>query len=330
MNTEGREEELQAEVEEARARLEEMRREIHRVIVGQDALLDRLLIGLLCAGHVLLEGVPGLAKTLAMTTLAGVLDAEFKRIQFTPDLLPGDLLGSELYDPRSGDFAPRLGPVFANLLLADEVNRAPAKVQSALLEAMQERQVTIGGETFPLPKPFLVVATENPIEQEGTYPLPEAQVDRFLLKVEVPYPSREEEAEIVDRMAVSEPDYTVQPTLSLDEVIRCRRLADGIHADPRIRDYVLDLVQATRKPPEELALDDLIQWGASPRASMYMVMAARARALLDGRSYVLPDDVKAVAPDILRHRIILTFEAEAEGVATADIIGRILRHIPVR
>ena len=330
MNTEGREEELQAEVEEARARLEEMRREIHRVIVGQDALLDRLLIGLLCAGHVLLEGVPGLAKTLAMTTLAGVLDAEFKRIQFTPDLLPGDLLGSELYDPRSGDFAPRLGPVFANLLLADEVNRAPAKVQSALLEAMQERQVTIGGETFPLPKPFLVVATENPIEQEGTYPLPEAQLDRFLLKVEVPYPSREEEAEIVDRMAVSEPDYTVQPTLSLDEVIRCRRLADRIHADARIRDYVLDLVQATREPPEELALADLIQWGASPRASMYTVMAARARALLDGRSYVIPDDVKAVAPDILRHRIILTFEAEAEGVATADIIGRILRHIPVR
>ncbi len=330
MGTPSTGEHLQQEVDEARARLEELRREIHRVIVGQDALLDRLLIGLLCAGHVLLEGVPGLAKTLAMTTLAGVLDAEFKRIQFTPDLLPGDLVGSEVYDPRSGEFSPRPGPIFANLLLADEINRAPAKVQSALLEAMQERQVTIGGESFPLPEPFLVVATENPIEQEGTYPLPEAQVDRFLVKVEVHYPSRREEAEVIERMAVSEPDYGVEPQLSLEEALRYRRLADRVRVEPRIREYVLDLVHLTREPPPELELDDLIQWGASPRASMYMLMVARARAMLEGRSYVIPDDVKALAPDVLRHRIILTFEAEAEGVTTAAIIRRLLGHVAVR
>ncbi len=320
---------LREQAEEARRRLEELRREVHRVIVAQDELIERILIAMLCAGHVLIEGVPGLAKTLCATTLARALKASFHRIQFTPDLLPGDLLGSEMYNAATGEFHVRKGPIFANLILADEINRAPAKVQSALLEAMQERQVTVGGETFPLPEPFLVIATENPIEQEGTYPLPEAQVDRFLLKVRVPYPTREEEAQIVERMAVSAPPLAVEPVLAPEEVLRYRQIADAIYVDERARDYALDVVRATRQPDAALGLEGLIEWGASPRASMYIVMAARARALIDGRGYVSPDDVKAVAPDVLRHRVILSFEAETEGVRTDEVVRRVLDHVPV-
>ncbi len=329
MDTPTTDERLRRKAEGVRERLKALRDEIHKVIVGQDDLIDRVITGLLCNGHILLEGVPGLAKTLCVTTLAGVLDAGFKRIQFTPDLLPGDLLGSEIYNPQTGEFTTRLGPIFANLLLADEINRAPAKVQSALLEAMQERQVTIGGKTFPLPAPFLVIATENPIEQEGTYPLPEAQVDRFLLKLRVPYPNREDESQIVDRMAVSEPNLAVEQVLPCADVLEYRRVADAVYVDARVRDYVLDIVRLTREPSPELGLEQLVEWGASPRASMYLVMAARARALIDGRAYAIPDDVKAMAPDVLRHRIILTFEAEAEGVDSDTIIQRILDHVPV-
>ena len=317
------------QVQEARRKLDALRAEVHRVIVGQDDLIDRLLIGLLCGGHVLLEGVPGLAKTLCVTTLARALDAAFKRIQFTPDLLPGDVVGSEVYNPRTGEFSVRQGPIFANLVLADEINRAPAKVQSALLEAMQERQVTLGGQSFPLPRFFMVVATENPIEQEGTYPLAEAQADRFLLKARVPYPGREDEMAIVERAAVSEPGAVVQRVLDTDQALELRRLADSIYADRRIRDYVLDIVRLTREPCAELGLERLVEWGASPRASIYAVMAARAHALLDGRTYVIPDDVKAIAPDVLRHRVILTFEAEAEGVRPDDVVGAILARVPV-
>jgi MoxR-like ATPase len=315
--------------QEARERLAALRDEIHRVIVGQDELVDRLLMGLLCGGHILMEGVPGLGKTLCATTLARTLDARFKRIQFTPDLLPGDLLGSEIYNPQTGEFTTREGPIFANLILADEVNRAPAKVQSALLEAMQERQVTIGGQTFRLPELFLVIATQNPIEQEGTYPLPEAQVDRFLLKLQVPYPTREEEAAIIERMAVSEPSLEVGKVLSPTEMLEYRRAADAVYVDPRVRDYVLDIVRLSRERREDLGLSRLVEWGASPRASMYLVMAARARALMDGRAFAIPDDVKAAAPDVLRHRVILTFEAEAEGVGPDSVIRRILDYVPV-
>ncbi len=314
---------------EIQARFQALRDEIHRVIVGQDALLDGVLTGLLCAGHILIEGVPGLAKTLCATTLAGALDARFSRIQFTPDLLPGDLLGSEIYNPQTGEFSTRTGPIFANLILADEINRAPAKVQSALLEAMQERQVTIGGQTFPLPEPFLVIATENPIEQEGTYPLPEAQVDRFFLKLKVPYPTREEEAAIVRRMAVSDPPLKVNRVLSPADMLEYRRVADRIYVDERAQGYALDIVRLSRERGPEIDLARLVEWGASPRASMYIVMAARARALMDGRAFVIPDDVKAVAPDVLRHRIILTFEAEAEGVDPDGVISRILDRVPV-
>ncbi|KPK63446.1 MAG: ATPase [Planctomycetes bacterium SM23_32] len=318
---------MERTAQEVRDRLAALRAEVHRVIVGQDDLLDRMLTGLLCGGHILLEGVPGLAKTLCATTLARALDATFHRIQFTPDLLPGDLLGAEIYDARTGEFTTRRGPIFANVILADEVNRAPAKVQSALLEAMQERQVSIGGRTFALPELFLVMATENPIEQEGTYPLPEAQVDRFFLKLKVPYPGREEELEIVERMAVSNPPVGVDKVLAPQDVLAFRRVADGVYVDDRARGYVLDLVRLTRDPPDELA--PLIEWGASPRASMYMVMAARARALIQGRAHVIPDDVKAVAPDVLRHRLILTFEAEADGVEPDDVVERVLEQVPV-
>lgn len=323
------EEQLQEKARQVRERLEALRAEIHRVIVGQDALIDGILTGLLCGGHILLEGVPGLAKTLCATTLARALDAHFKRIQFTPDLLPGDLVGSEIYNPQTGEFTTRMGPIFANLILADEVNRAPAKVQSALLEAMQERQVTIGGQTFRLPELFLVIATENPIEQEGTYPLPEAQVDRFFLKLKVPYPTRDEEAAIVRKMAVSDPQFEVRKVLSPADMLECRRVVDGVYVDERARDYVLDIVRLSRERDEEQVLGKLIEWGASPRASMYIVMAARARALMDGRTFVIPDDVKAVAPDVLRHRVILTFEAETEGIQADDVIRQIIDRVPV-
>ena len=311
--------------------LDSLKREVHGVVVGQDSLLDGMLIALLCGGHVLLEGVPGLAKTLCATSMARALDAGFRRVQFTPDLLPGDLLGTEIFNPQTGQFFTRQGPVFTHVLLADEINRAPAKVQSALLEAMQERQVTIGGQTYAIEEPFLVIATQNPIEHEGTYPLPEAQVDRFLLKLKVDYPAPEEELQIVDRMAFSRPDIRVQPVLGPQDVLGMRHVADLIHVEGRIKEYALEIVRRTRPPRSaELQLDHLIEWGASPRATMYLVMAARARALLDGRTYVIPDDVKAVAPDVLRHRLILSFEAEAEGVQPDTVVERILSAAPVR
>ncbi len=310
--------------------LGELLNEVRQVIVGQNHLLERLMIALLADGHVLLEGVPGLAKTLSINTLAETLQAEFSRIQFTPDLLPADLLGTSIFDAKKGRFTTKRGPVFANLLLADEINRAPAKVQSALLEAMQERQVTIGGETMPLPEPFLVLATQNPIEQEGTYPLPEAQLDRFMLKVKVSYPSKQEELEIIERMTAG-----VRPTPrrigTLAMIADARQLMSTIHVADKIKRYVVDLVFATRQPREyglgELV--DLIAFGASPRASIYLTVAAKAHAFLKKRAYVMPDDVKAVAPDVLRHRVLISYEAEAEGVTIDEIIRKILLGVKV-
>jgi MoxR-like ATPase len=303
--------------------------EIGRVIVGQRAMLDRLLIGLLADGHVLLEGVPGLAKTLAVRTLAATIAGGFHRIQFTPDLLPSDLIGTMVYNQRSGDFTVQKGPIFSNILLADEINRAPAKVQSALLEAMQEKQVTIGGQTFPLPELFLVLATQNPIEHEGTYPLPEAQVDRFMFKLIVTYPGRAEEREVLDRMTEgAEP--TARQVLDMEQVLRARKLVQEIYVDGRIKEYVLDLIAATRAPTGRLAdLASLVEYGASPRAAIYLIRAAKAHAFLDGRSYVTPDDIKTLGHDVLRHRLLLTYRADAEGVGADALLTRIFEAVPV-
>ena len=303
--------------------------EIGRVIVGQRAMLDRLLIGLLADGHVLLEGVPGLAKTLAVRTLAATIAGGFHRIQFTPDLLPSDLIGTMIYNQRSGDFTVQKGPIFSNILLADEINRAPAKVQSALLEAMQEKQVTIGGQTFPLPELFLVLATQNPIEHEGTYPLPEAQVDRFMFKLIVTYPGRAEEREVLDRMTEgAEP--TAGQVLDIEQVLLARKLVQEIYVDGRIKEYVLDLIAATRAPTGRLAdLAALVEYGASPRAAIYLIRAAKAHAFLDGRSYVTPDDIKTLGPDVLRHRLLLTYRADAEGVGADALLTRIFEAVPV-
>jgi MoxR-like ATPase len=310
--------------------LRQLLSEIRKVIVGQDVLLERLAIGLLTRGHVLLEGVPGLGKTLAVKTLAKAVAIDFRRIQFTPDLLPADLLGTPIYNPRSGEFQTRKGPIFTNLLLADEINRAPAKVQSALLEAMEERQVTLGDETYPLDDPFLVLATQNPIEQEGTYPLAEAQIDRFMLKVKVGYPTRAEEEQILDRMLVDK-DLDVRATLDGADLIELRRTADAVYLDEKIRRYVLDLVAATRDPRAaglgELA--DLIGFGASPRATLFLARGAKAMALLRGRGFVLPEDVKEIAPDVLRHRIVPTYEAEAEDVTSDMLVDKILARVAV-
>jgi MoxR-like ATPase len=318
-------------VEQESAVLKKLRDQIRQRVVGQDHLVDSLVLGLLSNGHILLEGVPGLAKTLSVSTLAGALDAKFRRIQFTPDLLPADLIGTLIYNPGSGTFTTRRGPIFANIVLADEINRAPAKVQSALLEAMQERQVTIGEETFPLPDLFLVLATQNPIEQEGTYPLPEAQVDRFLLKVKIDYPKREEERRILDLMAsASREPPPVEAVVTPEEVLRVRELVDEIYMDDKIKEYIVDIVHATREPKEyRLDLDNLIDYGASPRATLAMTVAARAHAFMDGRPYVTPQDVKSVAMDILRHRVILTYEAEAEELESEDVVQRILDGIKV-
>ena len=322
--------ELNEEVRKAATWVGTLRKEIGQVIVGQEHLVDRLLVGLLANGHVLLEGVPGLAKTLSVRTLAAAIQASFHRIQFTPDLLPADIIGTLIYNPQDGKYHATRGPVFANLVLADEINRAPAKVQSALLEAMQERQVTLGGETMPLPAPFLVLATENPIDQEGTYPLPEAQVDRFMFKVLIGYPSFEEERKILDKMAFTTPEMLTQPVIGLDEITRTRKLVDRVHVDEKIRDYVVHVVFATRIPDQyKLDLKHLIQFGASPRATIYLTVAAKAWALLQGRAYVTPEDVKSIGPDVLRHRIILTYEAEAQAVTTDDIIKRVFNTIPV-
>ena len=321
---------IDARVREGAVFVERLREEIGRVLVGQRYLVDRLLIGLLSNGHVLLEGVPGLAKTLAVKTLAQAIHATFRRVQFTPDLLPADLIGTLVYDPRTATFTPKRGPIFAQLVLADEINRAPAKVQSALLEAMQERQVTIGDETHPLPAPFLVLATQNPIEQEGTYPLPEAQVDRFMLKCRVTYPSREEERAILDRMATSAPLPDVRPVVTTDDILAARTLVDAIYVDDKVKDYVVDVVLATRDPKAYgLDLAPLVQYGASPRATLALTLAARAHAFLAGRGYVVPQDVKTMAPDVLRHRIVPTYEAEAEDVDADEIVRRVLDGVPV-
>ena len=310
--------------------LQDLLAEINKRMVGQQALIERVLIALLADGHILLEGVPGLAKTLLVTTLASAIHADFARLQFTPDLLPADLIGTQIYNPKDGEFTVHKGPIFANIVLADEVNRAPAKVQSALLEAMQERQVTIGDNTYPLDEPFLVLATQNPIEQEGTYPLPEAQVDRFMLKVIVDYPDRVEERAIVDRMSGDELE-PVQPVVSLDQILRGRKAVRKIYVDEKIKDYVLDLVLATRDP-KAAGLDGLgsmIAFGASPRASIALVAAGRAHAFLKGRGYIIPEDIKQIAPDVLRHRVITTYEADSEEITGADIVQRILDGIEV-
>ncbi len=316
-------------VEESRL-LGEVTEQLGKVIVGQHAMLERLLIGLLADGHVLLEGVPGLAKTLAVRTLAATIAGNFHRIQFTPDLLPSDLIGTMIYNQRSGDFTVQKGPIFTNILLADEINRAPAKVQSALLEAMQEKQVTIGGQTFPLNELFLVLATQNPIEHEGTYPLPEAQVDRFMFKLIVTYPDRHDERQVLDRMTAG-PEPSVRKVLDPERVISARRLVDEVYVDGRIKEYVLDLITATRKP-DAAGLGDLvplIEYGASPRASIFLIRAAKAHAFLEGRSYVMPDDIKALGLDVLRHRLLLTYRADAEGVGPDALLTRIFETVPV-
>jgi MoxR-like ATPase len=305
-------------------------KEVGRRVVGQEAMVERLLVGLLTGGHILLEGVPGLAKTLAVRTLAETIRASFQRIQFTPDLLPADIIGTMVFDQRTGEFRPKRGPLFAHIVLADEVNRAPAKVQAALLEAMQEKQVTIGGETHLLAEPFLVLATQNPIEQEGTYPLPEAQLDRFMLKVHVGYPTRDEEKEILWRMAAGQP-IPIEPVADADDILALRHAIAELYMDQKIVDYVVDVVRATREP-HKVGLHDvkpLIAYGASPRASIYLAQAARAHAYLRGRTYVVPEDVKALAPDVLRHRVLLTFEAEAEDATSDHVIAKILEAVPV-
>jgi len=317
-------------VREASAFAYRLREETGNVIVGQRYLIDRLLVGLLANGHVLLEGVPGLAKTTAVKTLAAAIHGSFRRVQFTPDLLPADLIGTLIYNPRDGVFTTKKGPIFAQIVLADEINRAPAKVQSALLEAMQEHQVTIGDETHPLPEPFLVLATQNPIEHEGTYPLPEAQVDRFMLKLKVTYPTREEERQILDRMAVTRGEPTVKAVVTPDEILAARDLVDQVYVDDKIKDYIVSLVFATRDPQAQgLDLAPLIQYGASPRATIALTLASKANAFLNGRGYVTPQDVKTIGPDVLRHRIIVTYEAEAEDVDSDEIVRRVFDGVPV-
>jgi MoxR-like ATPase len=317
-------------VKDASAFVYGLREEIGKVVVGQRYVVDRLLIGLLANGHILLEGVPGLAKTLSVKTLAQAIEASFHRLQFTPDLLPADLIGTLIYNPRDGVFTTKRGPIFANIILADEINRAPAKVQSALLEAMQERQVTIGDETFPLPSPFLVLATQNPIEQEGTYPLPEAQVDRFMLKLSVGYPSREEERLILDRMATTAPDVRVAPVTRVADILEVRTLVDAIYLDDKVKEYIIDLVVATRDPQAfKLDLAPFIQYGASPRATLYLTLAAKAHAFIAGRGYVTPQDVKSIGADVLRHRVTVSYEAEAEEMTSDTIVQRIFDGVPV-
>jgi MoxR-like ATPase len=320
---------LASRVREMHRMLDRIRGEIGRVIVGQQPLVERLLIGLLTRGHILIEGVPGLAKTSAVKALAATVNARFKRIQFTPDLLPADIIGTEVFQPRSGDFTVRKGPLFHNIILADEINRAPSKVQAALLEAMQERQVTIGDQTYPLEEPVLVLATQNPIEQEGTYALPEAQVDRFLMKVVVSYPARGEEKDIVRRAGALQPAI-VAAVAERAEIEAATALIDSIHVEESVLDYLVDLVAATRNPaPYDPALAPLVQFGASPRGSICLSLAGRAHAFLEGRSYLTPHDIRSVAPDVLRHRILLTYEAQAENATAEQIIGRLLDRIPV-
>ncbi len=321
---------IKQQVQQQSENLNRLTAEIRKVIVGQDAMVSRLIVGLLTDGHVLLEGVPGLAKTTAIKSLADALHTSFRRIQFTPDLLPADLIGTMIYVPSDGKFTTRKGPIFANFVLADEINRAPSKVQSALLEAMQERQVTIGDTSYPLQGLFLVMATQNPIEQEGTYPLPEAQVDRFMLKVKLDYPRPEEERQVLD-MALEDRRQAVQPVLSAEDILAMQQVVKLVYIDDQIKDYVLNIVRATRQPSEFglRDLEPLIDFGGSPRASIFLAVGARALAFLQGRGYVTPQDVKDIAPDILRHRVLLTYEAEAEQVSTEEVLSRVLAAVPV-
>ncbi|MEE9441485.1 MAG: MoxR family ATPase [candidate division Zixibacteria bacterium] len=321
---------IQEEVARKSEFIEKLSAELGTIIVGQKYMIERLMIGLLADGHILLEGVPGLAKTLAVKSLAGAIDTGFRRIQFTPDLLPADLIGTMIYNPQKGEFSVKKGPIFSNIILADEINRAPAKVQSALLEAMQERQVTIGDETFALDQPFLVLATQNPIEQEGTYPLPEAQIDRFIFKLKITYPSIEEERIIMDRMTVGN-ELKVSATVSSEDIIEARKVVTGIYVDEKVKEYILNIVFATRNPEKYGlgSLTDLIAYGASPRASIYLNLAAKAHAFLKGRGYITPEDVKAIGLDVLRHRILVTYEAEAEETTADDIVQRIFDTIEV-
>ena len=315
---------------EAGAFVQPLLSEAGKVIVGQSYLMERLVISLLANGHVLLEGVPGLAKTLAIKTLADTLNANFSRIQFTPDMLPADVTGTQIYNPQSGEFTTRQGPVFANLVLADEINRAPAKVQSALLEAMQEKQVTIGATTYPLPSPFLVLATENPIEQEGTYPLPEAQVDRFMLKVVISYPERDEERRILDDWAKTENLPTASQVVTTEQILTARQVVDTIYVDDKVKDYIVDLVCATRDPGKyKIPAEGLIELGASPRATIFLTLAAKSHAFVQGRGYVTPQDVKSIAMDVLRHRVHVSYEAEAEEKSSEQIVQLLLDHLPV-
>lgn len=322
--------EISALVGKLRPGLAPLYQEIEKVIVGQRVMIDRLLAGLLTGGHILLEGVPGLAKTLAVRTLAQALHLTFRRIQFTPDLLPADVIGTQIYNPRTGEFTIKKGPVFANLVLADEINRAPAKVQSALLEAMQEKQVTIGDNSYALGQPFLVLATQNPIEQEGTYPLPEAQVDRFMLKLKIGYPTRDEELAILDRMALIEPNLAVNAVLKPEDLFALRLALDQIYVDDKIKHYIVDVVHATRRPADYgLDIAPYVQYGASPRATIFLARAAKAQALLDGRGYVTPHDVKSIGFDVLRHRIIVTYEAEAEDISSERLLQTIFDQLKV-
>lgn len=322
--------EINERVKQASGFVEKIREEIGRVIVGQTYLVDRLLLGLLANGHILIEGVPGLAKSLSVRVLARAINTNYQRIQFTPDLLPADLLGTLVYNPKTGDFTTNKGPIFANIILADEINRAPSKVQSALLEAMQERQVTIGKETFPLPEPFMVLATQNPIEQEGTYPLPEAQVDRFMLKLVLEYPNKKEEREIMDRMAVTSYQFPAESVIEPSEILNARKVVDGIYIDDKVKDYILDLVFASREPAQyNLDIGNYILYGASPRATIFLTVAAKAHAFLKGRGYVTPQDVKTIGMDVLRHRVIVNYEAEAEDLTSEDLIGKIFDQIEV-
>ncbi len=322
--------EISQQVQELGRWIPPLREQVAHVVVGQKYLVDRLLLGLLANGHVLLEGVPGLAKTLTVKTIASAIQTGFQRLQFTPDLLPADLIGTLIYNPRDGEFRTKFGPIFSNLILADEINRAPAKVQSALLEAMQERQVTIGEKTYPLPDPFLVLATQNPLEQEGTYQLPEAQLDRFMFKLNIGYPQKPEERRILDLMATSAPDLSVSSVVDPQHIIAARDVVNNIYIDDRVKDYIVDIVWATREPASyNLKLEGLVRYGASPRATIYLALGARAHAFLNGRGYVTPQDIKSIGPDVLRHRIIVSYEAEAESITSETIVERIFAGLPV-
>ncbi|MGB1929945.1 MAG: AAA family ATPase [Mariniblastus sp.] len=322
--------ELSEEIQKSSIPFQTLIGEVGQVIVGQEKLIQRMLVGLLANGHLLIEGVPGLAKTTAVACLAQAIATDFQRIQFTPDLLPADVVGTLVYRPQQQEFVVQKGPIFSNLILADEINRAPAKVQSALLEAMQERQVTIGAETYPLDDPFLVMATQNPVEQEGTYPLPEAQMDRFMLKVVVGYPNREQEQLILQRMSKTKQNHHVNAVMKPEDILHARSLLDDIYIDNKVQDYIVDLVMATREPEKYgVPVNGLIQYGVSPRATISLTLAAKANAFLQGRGYVIPQDVKDLALDVLRHRLIITYEAEAEDKTSDDVVSTILAHVPV-